>query len=142
MGWPSIHVKEFHQNFDNVGYLQYPDICGDPEYIASQPPTPVTPTHYLSRLYGAVDTGLHRAYGHQWRESPNYTHPRFEEQKGFPFLDGSFESIRDFWYIDPEEYESMFRDTSLEHYHTIGALSVKSKSPIPPASQSIYAGAN
>lgn len=133
--FPSIGGEEIHQLTKKT--WDYETISGDPAIAASYPPEELQ-VQDVTRTGDTTSLGWHPAYNY-YRHQPNRVHPKYDNLAGYPVrnMDGA---NFDPWYYGTETLD-YFSDTELRHWQINAKCNVQSKSPVPCAESSLYAGA-
>lgn len=136
--FPSIFDAERHYLVKNMN--TYAAYAGDPNVINSQPPLEIDKND-IFRPTGSYSLG-YMPYGQWWRTQPSFVHKKFQQVQGFPFINHEAlgNSLDKFIYESPGDLD-MFSDETYGHAQIYTRIDVESKRIVPPASNSIYAGA-
>jgi len=115
----------------------YQVLAGDPEVVANSEPAAITTADFFT---DGDSTVLNRIPYAQWyRYHPSFVHVNFTNFNGHPFLPTPTSTARGY-YIHPDQYDDVFQDLNLQHWHCNGYIQTDAWRCIPPPKSSIYAG--
>lgn len=145
--FPPIFNGEIHpmNNYSPVSgpYASYENIFGDPDVATARTPQAWSMNAFVAQ--GKTQTIGYMPHSQWYRTQPSWTHPKFHNIAGYPFIDtiNSPTSGVPRWmaYEQPGDYD-MFQSTELAHWNVVSKFNVHSKRIIPPASYSIFTGAD
>lgn len=135
--FPTIFQTEapFLCNTPNPTYEQ---LAGDPDIVAAQGPEKMEPNKFFAST-ATTDFGS-GPFGQWYRNHPNYCHSIYGGIAGFPFLGNIPGSATAARYIGNDEYVPVFSTSQLGQWQAHCHAAILSKSPVPTASSSIFAG--
>ena len=120
----------------------YKELAGDPEIIRNEPPM----QHTVGDFFNVTDTASigYMPYAQWYRYHPSTVHADFDELKGFPFVIAAPTNHKQAQYygssFSQANYDAMFKDIQLQHWHCQTKIEINAMRVIPPARQSIFAG--
>lgn len=137
--FPCIFHEEMHPHHTGIASEahNYEKMAGDPVVVGTQPPHDVPGSDY-----GVVGNLGYMPFGQEFRAMPNNIHPDYQALQGYPFLSYSGLTVDEIAYVTPSAYDQAFQSTQLGHWNCIYKQNHDAKRVIPPASNSIYAGAD
>lgn len=138
--YPVRHYDEQHyfQKHQNPSYL---DIALDPELVSKQ--------HYVDEVandyFDTTDTSTigQQPFGQHYRFHPNWLHPMFEEQKGYPYMDNAnfvTGAKNSRFLVNSDDYDRMFENQQLGHFQVYGRAGIMCRRRTPDPIRSIYQG--
>lgn len=127
------------------GNMSYKDQAGDPRIVSKEPPVDMDLSDWFAgyastKVIGKIPFG-------QWlrqRIPMAYTHERYEDVDGFPFLrhsdiNANFKAVH---YVDARDYDKVFSNPArLRHAQLHSRMEFNFKSIVPPVGTSIFTGA-
>jgi len=137
--FPVVHEREnpFFVNNPNPTYAQ---LAGDPELVATQPPSGLR----LSDVFSESNDNTVRGYVPfaQWyRTHPNLVHNTFDALNGFPFLTSVPANQSEMVLVEPNAYDAMFQSNQLRHWQVHCRIGCNVARRLPSARSSLLAGA-
>ena len=141
--FPSIHQDETSW-FEETPNPDYAGWSGDRHVIAKEPPI----QHDITKYLGADSSHTHTQaslvtpYGQHYRAHPNLVDDIYKTIDGFPFVAPYINSKDRMLYVTPTWYNSMFQNTSLQHWQSSWSIAMGVKTYVPSPLDSVYAGSN
>lgn len=135
--FPTIFQQEaqFLFNTPNPTYAQ---LAGDPDIVAAQGPEAMEPNKFFA-VTSTADLGS-APFGQWYRWLPNYVHAIYGGIAGFPFITPFPATVDDARYVKNGEFDNVFQTSQLGQWQAQCHVGVQSKSPVPTAASSIFAG--
>lgn len=135
--FPTIFLQEapFLCNTPNPTYEQ---LAGDADIVAAQGPEKMEPNKFFATT-ATTDLGS-APFGQWYRNHPNFIHVNYGGIFGFPFSSPIPTTVTLARYIKNDEYVDVFETSQLGQWQAHGHAAVSSKSPVPSAASSIFAG--
>ena len=121
----------------------YKEIAGDPSVVATEPPSELLESDFVQSTPGASTSYGYFPFAQHYRFHPSYTHDKYQDQLGYPFLQNSDVkpgSLEDLTYVDSRAYDEVFQSDVLAHYQSITKFNIDAHRVVPPAISSIFAG--
>lgn len=142
--FPSIMKDECHYLYNNT--LTTDNLLAYPEVVAVTPPIEYDEDD-ITGNGNTVSFGMHPSYNY-YRTQPNRVSQDFHDKEGYPFIDVDDLGLNTYMYewgnagfFEDNETDGFFNGTELGHWNLISKAEIESRSPLPPANNSIHAGA-
>lgn len=135
--FPSIHALEQHLAV-RKSEQSYRVMAGDPHIMQHQPRATVSNDDFFPE----GNTSLQRQipYGQWFRYNPNTIHPNYTRAQGYPFQVRQPYSDRDLFYVNNEDFHSMFVSTMMGHFEIHAKNNVTVLRNLPTARDAIVTG--
>lgn len=142
--FPSIMEDEKHYLANNT--LTVDNLLAYPEVVRSTPPEEYTEDD-VSANSGALSYGYFPSYNY-YRTNNNRVSADFKAVAGFPFItDDDIDNATDITYggsydiwPDQTEMSEFFTNRNLAHWNLVSKAEIESRSPLPTATEGLYAG--
>lgn len=145
--FPSVIQEHVHYLSNRT--LEYTDIAGDPRVVKTQPPVELTKDDFIEfATAGTTSWGWH-PHSQWYRTHPSHISFKLNDIAGYPFINADFVDTDNERYYDmgssasfDTDYFSSTSEIGGAHYSICANVNVEAKRVIPPATESIYAGAH
>ena len=117
------------------------ELMADPAWMRTQPPTEWNVNDFIHSSNSAA-TGFSYAYGDSWRKEPARVHPWWSDRDfGYPVVNEDAAEARHLIECPVSTWDKVFKSEPLADIQIEGIADKTRFSMIPPAGESIYAGA-
>lgn len=139
---PFVHVGERHAFVYDINQVGSLESIADPDTYKAEAPIPYQSYRWLSPPWGGGADGNITPYGQPLRMNQNRVHKTFADIPGYPFLKNNITTLEQAAYYQTGDYDDVFQTSQLGHWQIHARANVTAMRVVPPASTSIYAGAN
>lgn len=139
---PFIHVGETHPYKYLLSQSKVDELMADPNLFSAEPPVQYASGDWLAPPWGSITSQPEvKPYGQGYRMQTNRVHKNYADIPGYPFLRQTINNLTEASYYQVGDYDDVFQTSQLAHWQLHARANVVQHSVVPPASDSIYAGA-